>query len=174
MQDLFNGKRACCFTGHRPHALPERGSETGRGMKMLSRLLDEAVRAALEAGVTTFLAGGARGFDTLAAESVLAFAATSKHVRLVLALPGRDQTKGWPAEDAARYEAIRAAASEVYYAADVCGRLSMQTRNRYLVDHADCCIAYLRLPRGGTLYTVNYACERGLPVLNLADAPLSR
>jgi len=169
MQDLFRGKRACCFTGHRPYALPDRGDEAGRGMRALIYQLDGAVRAALEAGVTTFLTGGALGFDTLAAEAVLALAAATPRVRLVLALPGRDQTDGWSDADAARYEAIRSAASEVVYAADRCGKLSMQTRNRYLVEHADCCVAYLRLMRGGTLYTVNYALERGVPVLNLAE-----
>lgn len=169
MQDLFRGKHACCFTGHRPHALPDRGDEAGRGMRALICRLDEAVRAALDAGVTTFLVGGALGFDTLAAESVLALSAASSCVSLVLALPGRDQAEGWSDADAARYEAIRFAASEVVYAADRCDKLSMQARNRYLVEHADCCVAYLRLMRGGTLYTVSYALDRGIPVLNLAE-----
>ena len=45
----------------------------------------------------------------------------------------------------------------------------MRRRNRYLADHADCCIAYLRAASGGTLYTVRYALARGLFVYNLAQ-----
>ena len=45
----------------------------------------------------------------------------------------------------------------------------MKRRNRYLVDHAGRCIAYLRRMRGGTLYTVNYALDSKIPVDNLAE-----
>ena len=45
----------------------------------------------------------------------------------------------------------------------------MQRRNRYLVDHATRCVAYLRRMKGGTLYTVNYALDSGIEVDNLAE-----
>ena len=45
----------------------------------------------------------------------------------------------------------------------------MRRRNRYLVDQTGRCIAYLRRMRGGTLYTVNYALDSGIPVDNLAE-----
>jgi hypothetical protein len=45
----------------------------------------------------------------------------------------------------------------------------MQKRNRYLVDHASRCVAYLRRMKGGTLYTVNYALDSGVEVDNLAE-----
>ncbi len=169
MQDPFRNKTACCFTGHRPNALPDRGDEQKSGMRALSALLEETVCLALDAGVTTFLAGGARGFDMLAAETVLRCGAAVPAVRLVLALPGRDQADGWRADETARYEAIRSAADEVWYAAERCSAASMRARNRRLVDDSDCCVAYLRRMRGGTLYTVRYALERGVPVLNLAE-----
>ena len=55
----------CCFTGHRKlskavlNALPE--------------ILDRRVNGLYSEGIHTFYAGGALGFDTLAAEAVIRF-----------------------------------------------------------------------------------------------------
>ena len=67
-----------------------------------------------------------------------------------------------------RYEKNLAGASEIWYSAERCSPASMQKRNRYLVDHASRCVAYLRRMKGGTLYTVNYALDSGVVVDNLA------
>lgn len=168
MQSLFDADWDCartlCFTGHRPEALPERGNEKKPGMRALLGALDAAVLRALDEGFTLFLAGGAQGFDMLAAEAVLRHGAD-----IFLALPGRDQSKDWCEADAARYSAILAAAGgNVWYAAETCSNDSMRRRNRFLVDHAGRCVAYLSRMRGGTLYTVRYALENGVPVENLA------
>ena len=173
MHDPYNlasmPERACCFTGHRPESLPDRGNEEKRGMRELGALLEAAVFRALDEGITLFYAGGARGFDTLAAETVLRLGENNPEVRLCLALPGQDQAQDWPEGDQLRYEAILSAAGErVWYAADVCSPDSMRKRNRYLVDHSTRCIAYLKRMHGGTLYTVNYALENDVPVENLA------
>ena len=172
MQDLFNRVSGCCFTGHRPYALPAMGDERDKAMQHLVYLLDRAVAAALEDGATDFYVGGAQGFDTLSAEAVLRQQGRYPGLALHLALPGRDQTEGWPEDDRSRYDAILLRAGSVWYAADCCSQESMKRRNRYLVDHAARCIAYLRRMRGGTLYTVNYALDSGIPVENLAERML--
>ena len=169
MQDLFNRVGCCCFTGHRPDALPAFGDERTEEMQSLVYLLNRAVEAAIEDGVTEFYVGGAQGFDTLAAECVLRQREAHPSLSLHLALPGRNQTSGWRAADKARYAKILQQASEVWYAAELCSPESMRKRNRYLVDRAGRCIAYLRRMRGGTLYTVNYAMDSGVPVDNLAE-----
>ncbi len=169
MQDPFDRAGSCCFTGHRPSALPAHGDERAAQMKHLLLLLDCAVAAAIEDGVTAFYTGGAQGFDTLAAECVLRHRAEHSGLSLCLALPGRDQTDGWSAREQARYAAILWQANEVWYAAETCCASSMRRRNRYLVDRAGRCIAYLRRMRGGTLYTVNYALNAGIPIDNLAE-----
>lgn len=169
MQDLFNRVCGCCFTGHRPDALPALGDELSEEMQQLLYCLERAVEAAIEDGVTEFYVGGAQGFDTLAAECVLRKRAFHPALSLHLALPGQNQTSGWSARDKARYQAILQEAVEVWYAAELCSPESMRRRNRYLVDQTGRCIAYLRRMRGGTLYTVNYALDSGLPVDNLAE-----
>lgn len=45
----------------------------------------------------------------------------------------------------------------------------MQKRNRHLVDNSSACICYLTKPTGGTAYTVNYASEHGLMIINIAQ-----
>ena len=169
MQDPFDRARGCCFTGHRPNALPDAGNERKPGMRALDELLSRAVERAVSDGFTEFYAGGALGFDTLAAEAVLRVRQSDSSVSLHLALPGLDQTEGWSENQLLRYEQIRAGASEVWYAAERCSPASMQKRNRYLVDHASRCVAYLRRMKGGTLYTVNYALDSGVEVDNLAE-----
>ena len=169
MQDLFNRVGCCCFTGHRPDALPAFGDEQSEEMQSLLYVLNRAVEAAVEDGVTEFYVGGAQGFDTLAAECVLRQRERHPALSLHLALPGQNQTHGWKQRDKARYNRILTSASEVWYAAELCSPESMRRRNRYLVDQAGRCIAYLHRMRGGTLYTVNYALDSGIPVDNLAE-----
>ncbi len=172
MQDLFNRISGCCFTGHRPNALPAFGNEQTEEMQSLLYLLNRSVERAIDDGVTEFYVGGAQGFDTLAAECVLRQQLAHPSLSLHLALPGRNQAEGWSERDKIRYEAILQDAAEVWYAAELCSQESMKRRNRYLVDHAGRCIAYLRRMRGGTLYTVNYALDSAIPVDNLAERML--
>lgn len=164
---FFEGKTACCFTGHRPGALPGEGSG---GMALLKLLLVRTVQEAAAAGVTTFLCGGAEGFDTLAAEAVIALRADYPGLKLVLALPSRNFLAGRSHMERMRGENILRQADETVYASEADNSaIAMKTRNRYLVDHADCCVSYLKKTRGGTLYTANYALTVGIPVKNLAN-----
>ena len=169
--ESFAGKKACCFTGHRPARLPDGGDELRPGMLRLKYLLARAVGEALSRGIDTFLAGGAAGFDLLAEEAVLAWKPSCKAARLVLALPSRTFLAGQNADVRARSAAVLLQADEVRYVTDEDNTYNgMFKRNRYLVEHADCCIAYLRhTDGGGTLYTANYALERGLPLFNIAE-----
>lgn len=162
---FFENKHACCFTGHRPFGLPD---ERSSAMVALRLSLIHAVQDAARAGVTRFLCGGAEGFDTLAAEAVIAVRRDCPAISLTLALPSRRFLMGRSKYETMRGEAILDAANEVFYAGNTNATPFLLARNRYLVDHADCCVAYLKKAAGGTLYTVNYALERGVPVKNLA------
>ncbi len=166
----FEGRTACCFTGHRPQGLPDGGAENGQAFWELKHRLLHCVEEAVLCGVTRFYAGGAEGFDTLAAESVLVWKKRYyPQLKLTLALPSNTQAQGYSPAMRERYERILASADEVYYASkNSNGPYALLARNRYMVEHADCCIAYLNNMSGGTLYTVNYALERGIPVYNLA------
>ena len=134
----------------------------------MATLRREVLRLVREEGIVRFLSGGAVGFDTIAAETVLEIAADYPNVELVIVRPCADQTRGWNARDTARYEAILARARDVVTLEPAYRPGCMQARNRYLVDHSAVCICYLTEPAGGTAYTVRYAASRKLPVINLA------
>ena len=61
-----------------------------------------------------FGAGGALGFDTLAAQCVLSLRKRYSHIKLILVLPCTTQTKGWSKDDIAVYEEIKSQADKVY------------------------------------------------------------
>ena len=60
-------------------------------------------------------------------------------------------------------------ADEATYVSMSYDALCMQKRNRRLVDASDVCVCYLTDPTGGSAYTANYAKQKGLRIINLAD-----
>ncbi len=150
-------EHTCCFTGHRVIARADAAT--------LRQATREAILTLYARGVRYYGAGGALGFDTLAAEEVLTLrAGECPELRLILVLPCRDQADRWNAADRERYAAILAAADKVVYTAERYHDGCMQKRNRHLVDGSRYCIAYLTRDFGGTAHTVRYAMESGLEV----------
>ena len=124
---------------------------------------------AIEQGYRYFGCGGALGFDTLAAQTVLRLRETYPEIRLILVLPCRNQTWGWKQEDIAEYDRIMKAADKVTYTSEQYYSGCMHKRNRHLVDYSSLCICYLTEQSGGTAYTVNYARSQGLKIINVAE-----
>ena len=147
----------CCFTGHRVIAAAD--------LPLLAPRLREEITRLYARGVRNFGAGGALGFDTLAAEQVLALRGEGlSELRLILVLPCRNQADRWSLADRERYAAILAAADKVVYTSEEYFNGCMQKRNRHMVDCSGYCIAYLTHDFGGTAYTVRYAMENGVEV----------
>ena len=155
----MNGENICCFTGHR--SFSDDPKEIAR---ILSVLLDNMIGS----GYTVFRAGGALGFDMLAAESVLAKKENGRNIRLDLILPCHEQADRWNSESKARYRRILLGADSISYIADHYTPTCMHERNRALVDGASLCIAYQKHEKGGTAYTCRYAEKKGVKVINLA------
>jgi len=154
--------KTCCFSGHR--AIPEKERE------LLSQQLEEAIISTMEKGYRYFKTGGALGFDLLAADTVLRLKKRGHRIKLILVLPCKTQTKYWKDDDKAEYERIKRQADRVIYTAKDYYQGCMHQRNRALVDGSSFCICYLTSQRGGTAYTVRYAKEQGVTVMNLAQA----
>ena len=151
-----------CFTGHR--TLPE------AELPEIAERLEGILTALIEQGYRYFGAGGALGFDTLAAQTVLRLRERDPQIRLILVLPCRSQTSGWPQADIDIYEEIKRRADKVTYTSENYFQGCMQKRNRHLVDNSSVCICYLTKPTGGTAYTVNYARRCRLQILNAAQS----
>ena len=151
----------CCFTGHRDF---ER-TATPREILIFEKLTDNLIRN----GYTVFKAGGALGFDTVAAEYILKRRAEGWKVRLELVLPCANQTAKWSFPQKKRYETILNLADRVdcLYPQYVDG--CMHERNRRMVDESSACVAFCNRTGGGSYNTVQYARERGLSVYNIAE-----
>ncbi len=153
--------RVCCFTGHR--------ELSADSLSSLYDLLRRAVCYAYDCGVREFRAGGALGFDTLAALTVLDLRETKPDLRLCLYLPCRNQDQIWSERDRLIYRDILERADGITYTSERYSRGCMQKRNRALVEGSDLCIAFCQNGEGGSAYTVRYAKGQGLTVWNLGD-----
>ena len=153
----------CCFTGHR--RLPAGDA----GIRIIA-LTEDAVRQAHSMGCRRFYAGGALGFDMLAAAVVCRLRDSElPDISLHLLLPCRGQEARWSVRDRERYrKMIELADTHVYLYEEYADGV-MAARNRALVNAADLCIAYMMAPGSGTGLTVSMAKRRGIPVINLAE-----
>jgi len=134
----------------------------------LTARLDAALAELYRRGFRRFISGGAMGWDLLCAERVLALRSSHPDARLIMALPCQKQTRGWPAKEKSRHAAVCAAADRCVILSGTYYTGCMMVRNRYMVDRSSFCLCYLTQMKGGTLSTVRYALEEGLPLLNTA------
>ena len=107
--------KTCCFTGHRSLS----GEEKLKAAVRLRRVIEEQIKA----GIVFYGAGGAGGFDTLAAQIVLDMKKEYPQLRLILVLPCEGQTRGWRSEDIAVYEDIKRRSDKVVYDKIEVGRI---------------------------------------------------
>ena len=150
-----------CFTGHRdiPAEVASR----------LPPLLERTIAELCGRGAVTFRAGGAMGFDTVAALKVLDMKERYPRIRLELILPCRDQTAGWDEISRKTYQYIIANADAHRFMFDRYVDGCMLARDRELVRGSDVCVAYCTRSRGGTAYTCARALKAGLELINLND-----
>lgn len=154
-------KQTCCFTGHRKIPCEQ--------IAHIQEKLEETIRMLILKGVIYYGAGGALGFDALAARTVLRLKEDYPEIKLILVLPCVTQADWWGAKDREAYEEIKQMADKVIYTSQEYTRGCMHKRNRHLVDNSSICICYLTETTGGTAYTVRYAKSSGVNVINLAD-----
>ena len=152
--------QTCCFTGHR-ELPPEEQAE-------IASRLECVISAQYQKGIRYYGAGGALGFDALAARTVIRLRESYPDMKLILVLPCLTQTRGWRPENVTEYERIKAQADKVVYMAQQYTPGCMHKRNRHLVDHSGVCVCYLTKESGGTAYTVNYAKRHGVEIINIA------
>lgn len=152
---------SCCFTGHRKIENREK----------LQKDLLTVLETLIKNGATDFYAGGAIGFDTLAADAVLRLREKYPHIRLHLVLPcSRDeQTKYWTPAQRAEYDRIFSLADTVEYTAGAYSPDCMKKRNARLTELADCCVCCYdkRKASGGTAQTLRMAAKKGIKIINL-------
>lgn len=140
----------CCFTGHRPEKLSKSEDE-------IKAALEEAIRAAITDGYTTFISGMARGVDIWAAEIVLNLRDAGTPIKLICASPYEGFDTKWKAEWQERYNTVMKEADLVRFICKGYSRSCFQTRNEWMVDHSSRVIAVYNGEPGGTRNTIEYA-----------------
>ena len=151
---MLNKETTACFTGHRQLHEPA---------DVIAARLTQTLEHLIQSGYRTFCAGGARGFDALASETVISMQAQYPQIRLVLMLPFPEQYRRLQAQAAQVITIAPGYRSGVYY-----------RRNRALVDASSACIAYMTRTGSGTGYTVRYAQEQGIDVINIAESDIRK
>ena len=152
--------KTCCFTGHR--TIP-----TSQYQSVAERL-EQTIVSLIRQGVIYYGSGGALGFDTMAAQTVIQLKRIYPSIKLILVLPCISQAERWSGEAQRIYEGIKTHADKIVYVSQEYTKECMFKRNRHLVDNSSICVCYLTQNTGGTAYTVNYAREKKVPVIDLA------
>lgn len=160
-------KASCFFTGHR---------KMEGNKDALFTALKKNISYLYSLGVREFHAGGALGFDTAAAVTVIDLKRFHPDMKLVLNLPFRNQTEKWSEAEIARYEYIIKNADSVIYSFDgdvdnrADARKHLLKRNRDMVDCSAYGIAYFSgEAKSGTGYTLRYAKEKNCEIINIYE-----
>ncbi len=146
--------KSCCFSGHRKIDPPH--------LNEIVKKLGLEIEWMISHGIEDFYAGGALGFDTIAALEVLWHKKQGCNVRLHLMLPCPEQASRWSDRDISIYNDILKNADTVTVLSDKYNRGVMFKRNRAMVEACKYCLCYFAHPedifaqksKGGTLYTI--------------------
>ena len=152
----------CFFTGHRILSNEDK--------KKLSQTLECLITKLEKEGIYEYYAGGAVGFDYIAARAVISVRKKLPHLCLELCLPCYGSEKKWNDKEKYRFQLLKAEADRICYISeeeyfDGC----MQKRNKAMADICGTCVAFSKNPRSGTQKTVRYAESVGCRIINLAD-----
>jgi len=162
--ETFPGKeQTCCFTGHRSSRLPWKNNEEDPDCIRLKKRMTEELERLYGEGVRHFITGMARGADMYFAEAVLALRKRLNDVTLEAAIPCKSQPDAWSENEQKRYRSILDCCDVETLIQREYSRDCMLRRNRYMVERSRYVLAvYDGMGRGGTMYTLNYAMNRGV------------
>lgn len=157
-------EKSCFFTGHRNAAF-----DTMLIMENC-HVIEELIT---EQGITDFYAGGAIGWDTYCAKTILSLRERFKHIKLHLVLPCSPeiQTAKWKHEQKEEYYKILKYADDVEIISKNYDKDCMKKRNARLVELGDICLCYYNEKnlRSGTGQTVRMAQKAGKTIINMYE-----
>ena len=154
----------CCFTGHRPEKLRITESE-------LERRLEREIQKAVGSGFTTFISGGAKGTDIIAAEIVLRLRRSDPRLKLICALPHEGFGEHWGGGWTERFCHVVDEADLAKYVCRAFSYATYQTRNEWMVRHSALVIAVYNGGKGGTRNTLLFARSQNVPCVIIDDGP---
>ena len=158
--------RTLCFTGHRPQKLPWGFNEEDKRCLNIKKELYSIIEESIKKGYKIFLSGMALGFDMICAETILELKKKYKDIKLVAALPCKNQDCKWNSVQQKRYRNLLKKADSIRCIYDdYIGPECMLERNEYMVNASSKMIALFDGKPGGTKKTIDYAKSKGLDVV---------
>lgn len=159
-RDIWVSHLSVSFTGHRQVI----------NYKQTAERVKDAIRYCYKNGARFFYAGGAVGFDTVAAEAVLDLKAELTDIVLIIVAPFPEQDKYFNIENKKRYMSVFNRADEVVTISSSFSNIAYLKRNDYMISHSCQLIAYWDgKSLGGTSYTVRKARDKKLTIYNLYE-----
>ncbi len=154
-------EKTCCFTGHRVIE--------AKKIPLVKQALTAEITARIKEGYEIFVTGGAIGFDTLAADSVLELKKTYPHIKLQLVLPCKNQDIKWRYEQKKHYAEILSSADSCEYVSSLYTPTCMKERNKKMIELSSALIAYCDIGKlhSGSVQTLNFARKSGIKIYNL-------
>ena len=159
--DKSKRDRTACFAGHR--------RINKSNIENLALRLDRVIEKLTKQGIIYFGCGGAEGFDQLAAYAVIKAKKINPSLKLIMILPSKNHDSRWSGMDRRTFQQIIKNADKVAFISERYNDGCVKKRNIHLVKHSSICVAYMKYPDSNTGQIVNYACENGLKIINLAD-----
>ena len=147
----------CCIAGTRPE-------ELCCGEAAAKRVLEHALRRAVDEGFRTFITGMSRGVDLWAGQIILRFRGMNLDVRLVAVSPYRGVEETWSPLWQRQYRHIIEWADAVRYISPAYCYGVYRRRTEWMIDRSNLVIAFDRRPNNA----IRYAQSHGAEVLNLA------
>ena len=144
------------FCGHRD-VLPD---------EEVRHLLNDAIETEIQNGAEQFLVGGRGDFDSMAAAAVRAAKRRHKDKRIQLYLVEPYMREGIN-QDKAYYESLYDGIIIPQELLGVHPKAAITKRNRWLVEQADCLIAFVQRDFGGAYQTLKYAEQKGIRIVKL-------
>ncbi len=153
-----------CFTGHRSQKLPWRFNEKDSRCIEMIKTTKENIEQSILDGYVYFISGMALGFDMICAEIILELKKKYPYIKLVCAIPCKNQNKLWSNEYKNRYKKILGKADIIRYIAKEYTKTCMLERNEYMLKNSSKVIALFYGFPGGTKSTLYKAKKMGLKI----------
>ena len=153
-----------CFTGHRSQKLPWKFNEKDSRCVKMRNITKAKIEQSIIDGYVYFISGMALGFDMICAEIVIEWKKKYPYIKLVCAIPCKNQNKFWSNEYKIRYNNILSKADIVRYIDKEYTKTCMSERNDYMLKNSSKVIALYNGHKGGTKSTISKAKQMGLKI----------
>lgn len=145
------------ITGHRPKKL---GNDYDLKSPLIKKIKARIMEIVADLEPDYLISGMALGIDTLFATIALDY-----KLKLIAAVPCRNQDALWKYPSKVLYKHLLEYADQVHYISEEYTLGCMQERNEWMVDNCDTLIAVWDKSLGGTANCIDYAKEKKKPII---------